>query len=417
MVHLHITDRVFKMRKVLIAGGGIGGLSAALACARAGAEVALFERNAEFSEFGAGIQLGPNVVKILYEWGLQEALHEVVAYPDRLQVRSATTGAELGVLRLGDEIARRYGAPYFTIHRADLHTLLQTALQQQGGVTLHLDSTVVSFEQTKTGVALQLAHDEVAQGDLLVGADGGWSCIRQQLLDDGTPQPTGHLAYRALISQARLPEHLRTTQVTVWLGPRMHVVHYPVRRGEWLNVVAIVHGKVQGDMSHWDHSGNAAELQQRMSNTCKPLNDLILAVPAWRLWALSIRAPMRSAQEQARGRVALAGDAAHPMLPYLAQGAGMAIEDAAVLARVMARGNFFADAPAQGSTEPDDLVPGLLRRYAQQRWQRNARVQARAIRNGKIFHAGWLMGFGRNVAMKVLGEGLLDMPWLYRGVV
>lgn len=404
------------MRKVLIAGGGIGGLSAALACARAGAEVALFERSAEFSEFGAGIQLSPNVVKILYAWGLQDALAEVVAFPDRLQVRSATTGSELGVLRLGDAIARRYGAPYLTIHRADLHALLLAALQQQGGAALNLNSSAISFEQTDTDVALQLAHDQVERGDLLVGADGGWSSIRQQLLADGTPQPTGHLAYRALISQARLPEHLRTTQVTAWLGPQMHVVQYPVRRGEWLNVVAIVHGQVQGDMSHWDHSGNAAELQQRLQATCKPLKDLILAVPSWRLWALSIRPPMRAADEQAKGRIALLGDAAHPMVPYLAQGAGMAIEDAAVLARVLGRGGFFADAPLDGSGDMASWVPGLLHRYALQRWQRNARVQARAIRNGKIFHASGLIGLGRNVAMKVLGESLLDLPWLYRGV-
>lgn len=404
------------MRKVLIAGGGIGGLSAALACARAGAEVALFERSAEFSEFGAGIQLSPNVVKILYGWGLQEALAEVVAFPDRLQVRSAGSGAELGMLRLGDDIARRYGAPYLTIHRADLHALLLTALQQQGGVALNLSSSVISFEETETDVAVQLAHDQEVRGDLLVGADGGWSSIRQQLLADGTPQPTGQLAYRALISQARLPMHLRSSQVTAWLGPQMHVVQYPVRRGEWLNVVAIVHGQVQGDMSHWDHSGNAAELQQRLQATCKPLKDLIQAVPDWRLWALSIRPPMRSGREQAGGRVALLGDAAHPMVPYLAQGAGMAIEDAAVLARVLQEGGLFANTSDALGTDPASLVPGLLRQYAQQRWQRNARVQATAIRNGKIFHASGLMAFGRNAAMKIRGEGLMDQPWLYRGI-
>ncbi|HEX5697273.1 MAG TPA: FAD-dependent monooxygenase [Rhodoferax sp.] len=403
------------MRKVLIAGGGIGGLSAALACARAGASVALFERSAEFSEFGAGIQLSPNVVKILYGWGLQNALHEVVACPDRLQVRSAITGAELGVLRLGDDIARRYGAPYLTIHRADLHALLLAAVHQQGGAALNLCSTVTGFEQTNTDVVLQFAHDEVAHGDLLVAADGGWSSIREQLLADGTPQPTGHLAYRALISQARLPEHLRTTQVTAWLGPKMHVVQYPVRGGEWLNVVAIVHGQVQGDMSHWDHSGNATELRQRLQSTCKPLNDLVHAVPDWRLWALSIRPPMRSGREQASGRVALLGDAAHPMLPYLAQGAGMAIEDAAVLARVLAQGGLFGDASTGSLADTDSLVPGLLRHYAQQRWQRNARVQATAIRNGKIFHASGLMALARNAAMKLRGEALMDQPWLYRG--
>jgi len=402
------------MRKVLIAGGGIGGLSAALACARAGAEVALFERSAEFSEFGAGIQLSPNVVKILYGLGLRDALHAVVAFPDRLQVRSAITGAELGILRLGDEIASRYGAPYLTIHRADLHVLLLAAVQQQGGAALNLGNTVTGFEQTGADVALRLAHDDVVHGDLLVAADGGWSSIRQQLLGDGPPQSTGHLAYRALISQARLPEHLRTRQVTAWLGPKMHVVQYPVRGVDFVNLVAIVHGQVQGDMSHWDHSGNAAELQQRLAATCKPLKDLIQAVPAWRLWALSIRPPMRFAREQASGRVALLGDAAHPMLPYLAQGAGMAIEDAAVLARVLAQGGLFSDAGS--SADPATLVPDLLRGYARQRWQRNARVQATAIRNGKIFHASGLMALGRNAVMKIRGEAVMDQPWLYGGV-
>lgn len=404
------------MRKVLIAGGGIGGLSAALACTRAGAEVALFERQAAFSEFGAGIQLSPNVVNILYGWGLQEALAKVAAFPDRLQVRSASSGAELGMLRLGESMLRRYGAPYLTIHRADLHTLLLAAVQQQGGATLQLSSPVISFEETERDVALQLARDQLERGALLVGADGGWSIIRQQLLNDGTPQATGHLAYRALISQARLPVHLRSSQVTAWLGPQMHVVQYPVRGGEWLNVVAIVHGQVQGDMSHWDHSGNAAELQQRLQGCCKPLWDLVQAVPDWRLWALSIRPPMRSGREQAGGRVALLGDAAHPMVPYLAQGAGMAIEDAAVLARVLAEGDFFADRAGADGAEVDSRVPGLLRQYAQQRWQRNARVQATAIRNGKIFHASGPMALARNAAMKIRGERLMDQPWLYRGI-
>lgn len=402
------------MLKILIAGGGIGGLSAALACTRAGAEVSLFERSAAFSEFGAGIQLSPNVVKILYGWGLQQALAEVVAHPDRLQVRSASSGAVLGMLRLGEVMALRYGAPYLTIHRADLHQLLLAALQGQGGAELNLSSAVLGFEETGNDVAVHLDHEHQVRGDLLVGADGGWSGVRQQLLADGAPQATGHLAYRALISQARLPVHLRSSQVTVWLGPQMHVVQYPVRGGEWLNVVVIVHGKVQGDMSHWDHSGNATELQQRLQATCKPLRDLIQAVPDWRLWALSIRPPMRSGREQAGGRVALLGDAAHPMVPYLAQGAGMAIEDAAVLARLLEQGGLFSGTGS--SADPSSGVPVLVRRYAQQRWQRNARVQATAIRNGKIFHASGLLAFGRNAAMKIRGEALMDQPWLYRGV-
>jgi salicylate hydroxylase len=392
-------------KKILVVGGGIGGLAAALACSRMGAQVELFERTSEFSEVGAGVQLGPNVVKILHEWGLKEALARVAAFPDRLQVRSATSGAELGVLRLGDVAQSRYGSPYVTIHRADLQALLLAAVKCTS-TQLNLDHEVDHFVPHDDGVTLHTLDGLSAQGDVLVGADGGWSRVRRLLLNDGTPQPTGHLAYRAMVPQSSLPERLRSQQVTAWLGPSLHVVQYPVRGGDWLNVVAIVHGRTLGDPQYWDHSANAAELQRNMLKTCPPLQDLIKAIDSWRLWGLSIRLPMRGAHEQARGRVALLGDAAHPMVPYLAQGAGMAIEDAAELARSLA--------PVGGALESD--VPALLQQYAQARWQRNARVQARAIRNGNVFHATGLVRWGRDLAMKVLGESLLDLPWLYKGV-
>lgn len=385
--------------KTLIIGGGIGGLAAALAFSRAGASVELFERSPEFTEVGAGIQLGPNVVKVLHDWGLQEALAGVAAFPDRLQVRSALSGHELGVLRLGAAALERYGSPYATIHRADLHHLLLTALKDES-VQLTVNSSVERFVQQDTGVTLFTADGREAQGDVLVGADGLWSQVRQQLLNDGAPRATGHLAYRAMVPQSSLPARLQSRQITVWLGPQLHVVQYPVRGGEWLNVVAIVHGRTEGDMAHWDHSANPAKLRSAMTATCAPLQDLIQAIESWRLWALSIRPPMRGAHEQAQGRVALLGDAAHPMLPYLAQGAGMAIEDAHCLAH------------AVGTRGLD--VPTALAQYAASRWQRNARVQAGAIRNGKIFHATGLVSWGRDAAMKLLGERLLDNPWLYR---
>ena len=391
--------------KTLIVGGGIGGLAAALACSRVGAPVELFERGAEFTEVGAGIQLSPNVVKVLHDWGLQDALTGVAAFPEQLQVRSALSGAVLGTSRLGAVMVARYGSPYVTIHRADLQALLLAAVKEVG-VPLHVNSPVVRFVQHAGGVTLHTADDREVTGDALVGADGGWSQVRQQLLNDGTPSPTGHLAYRAMVPQSRLPERLRSQQITAWLGPKLHVVQYPVRGGEWLNVVAIVHGRTQGDPQHWDHSANAVELQRNMAQTCAPLQDLIKAIDFWRLWALGIRPPMRGAHEQAKGRVALLGDAAHPMLPYLAQGAGMAIEDAAELARVLAPGS----SQLQGGD-----VPALLAQYASRRWQRNARVQARAIRNGRIFHATGPVRWGRDAAMALLGERLLDVPWLYRG--
>ena len=400
------------MAHVLIAGGGIGGLSAALACARLGAQVSVFERSERFSEFGAGIQLGPNVMRVLHHWGLQDALSQVVALPDRLQVRSATTCAELGTLRLGAKMVQRYGAPYATIRRTDLHHLLVHTLQGRDEVTLNLDSAVAGVRQDRAGVTVQRTNAQTAQGDLLVAADGGWSVLRRQLLKDGTPQATGHLAYRAMVLQSSLPANLRSQRVTAWLGPKLHVVHYPVAAGEYLNVVAIVHGTVQGDMSHWDHSANAQDLRLAMAGTCAQLRDLIHAIDHWRLWPLSIRPPMQGAHEQAKGRVALLGDAAHPMVPYLAQGAAMAIEDAQTLAQMLANAGVLA---AGSNAKALDGIADLLHNYASQRWPRNAHVQARAIRNGDIFHATGVTSWGRNAAMRLLGERLLDIPWLYAG--
>lgn len=384
--------------KVAIAGGGIGGFAAALALSRMGQQVELFEKAPAFSEIGAGIQLGPNVTRILQDWGLAGVIHQAAIAPDRLQVRSATTGGVLGELRLGDAIATRYGAPYLTLHRADLHAVLLHAVQQTSAV-LHLDRALQSLQQTPQVVSVQTSNG-AQDVDVLVGADGLWSNTRQQLLNDGPPRRTGHLAYRALIKQAGLPERLRSQNVTAWLGPSMHAVQYPVCGGEWLNVVVFVHGDVPDDFQNWNHSANAADLTTQLVGCCPELQDVVQAAPDWRLWVMHARPPMQGAHQHAQGRVALLGDAAHPMRPYLAQGAGMAIEDAAELGSVM-----------RGVTPPN--VPAALQQYAANRWQRNARVQARALRNGRIFHATGLMRWGRDGAMKLMGEKLLDMPWLY----
>lgn len=391
---------------VLVAGGGIGGMAAALACSLAGQKVSLFERASTFSEVGAGIQIGPNVVRQLQQWGLDEALQGVVAFPHRLQARDARDGAELGVLPLGRAMQQRYGAPYATVHRADLHNVLHTAVQQHTGAELHTQHTLQQFQQTDDGVQVRWAEPVGATsdghtGDVLVGADGLWSPVRQWLLHDGPPRATGHLAYRALVPQGQLPVQLRSQQVTVWLGDKLHVVQYPVRRGEWLNVVAIVQAPWPGtadSLEQWDHSANTADLRAKLAETCTPLQNLVQAIDSWRLWVLCDRPPMAGAHQHAQGRVALLGDAAHPMRPYLAQGAGMAIEDAAALAAAL------------GSGRP---VLAALQHYAQQRWQRNAQVQARAVRNGQIFHATGLVRWGRNRAMQLGGERLMDQPWLY----
>lgn len=403
------------MRQALVVGGGIGGLAAALSASRAGWDVRLYERAPAFSEVGAGVQLGPNVVRVLHGWGLEAGLARVAAFPDRLQVRDALSGQSLGVLPLGARSVQRYGAPYATIARADLHSLLLNALQARSNLWLNLGSAVDRFADSGSVVTLKTTEGLEVEGDVLIGADGLWSRVREQLLNDGPPRVTGHLAYRAMLPQASLPAQLRSQQVTAWLGPRLHVVQYPVRGGDWLNVVAIVHGQVERDLQSWDHAAHAAGLQAALAHTAPPLRELIEAVTAcgaapadddaavgWRLWPLCDRPPMRGAHQQAQGRVALLGDAAHPMRPYLAQGAGMAIEDAAELGRVLGL-----------ALDPAFDVPALLQRYALRRWQRNARVQARSLRNGQIFHADGALRLARNASLQLLGEKLLDLPWLY----
>ncbi len=383
-----------------MAGSGIGGLAAALACARQGVSVQLLERAAQLSEVGAGIQIGPNVTRILQAWGLGDALAQVAAFPKRLQARDAQTGQVLGSLRLAERAQALYGAPYATIHRADLQDLLHAAAQT-AGVAVRLGQAVQGWHETAEGLQVDAADGSNVQADALVGADGVWSAVRQQLLGDAPARFTGHLAYRALLAQADLPAHLRTDEVTVWMGPRLHVVHYPVRSGQWLNLVAIVHGDKPAQANAWDAAGHTQTLMQAMGGVGKDLHERLAAVPAWRQWALHDRAPMTAAREMAQGRVALLGDAAHPMRPYLAQGAGMAIEDAQVLAQCLAQG--------AGS------VSARLKAYAEQRWARNAQVQARAIRNGQIFHATGPVALGRNLSMRLLGERVMDVPWLYGG--
>ncbi|GAB4400136.1 MAG: FAD-dependent monooxygenase [Rhodoferax sp.] len=395
------------MTQILIAGGGIGGLSAAIALAREGHAVRVLERAAVFSEVGAGIQLGPNVTRILHQWGLRTALDAVVCSPSHLQVRCAMTGRVLARMALGRAFVAQYGAPYLTIHRADLHSILAQNLRRFDSVSVCLGATVRALQASASDVRVLLEGDDELHADVLIGADGGFSTVRRQLWGDGLPKPSGHLAYRALVEQHTLPTQLRSDDVTVWMGPKMHLVHYPVRQGECLNLVAIVDGEVQGNMDDWDHSANAQDLRAALRHTWGGLQELIGAISKWRLWPLSIRAPMRSADEHARGRVALLGDAAHPMVPYLAQGAAMAIEDAAELARQLGG--------ISHQTAASVALTDALQGYAQQRWQRNARVQARALRNGRIFHVQGPLRWGRDWALRLLGQRLLELPWLYGG--
>lgn len=389
-------------RQLLIAGGGIGGLCAALAATRAGWEVRLYEQAMAFSEVGAGLQLGPNATRILQAWGLGAALARVATFPERIVARSSSSGRELGALTLGKRSEKRYGAPYATVHRHDLHELLLRTVKASGGVHLHLNSAVERVSQEPDGVQLSWEDGRIVEGDALVAADGVWSAVRGQLLADGAARPTGHLAYRALLPMAELPAERRRLEVTAWLGPQMHVVSYPVRGGEFLNLVVIVQGQAPEEHRAWDDEGLAADVDAALAPCAPALRELVQAAAAWGRWTLCDREPLSRADQMAQGRVAWLGDAAHPMRPFLAQGAGMAIEDAAELGRCLA--------PVQ------DLslgVPAALGRYAMQRWERVARVQAHSRRNGELFHATGLRRLGRDIGLKTLGQRVMDLPWLY----
>lgn len=393
-------------KQVLIAGGGIAGMAAAVAASHAGWDVRVFERAAAFSEVGAGVQLGPNVVRRLQAWGLHKPLQTVAAQPQQLVARSARSGQVLASAALGQQMVQRYGASYITIHRADLHQLLLQAAQERADVYINPGQAVQEIVGTERVTTIRTASDKLVEGDALLLADGVWSQLRAQVLGDSSrPRVSGHLAYRALVPMEDLPPAWRRQEVTVWLGPQLHAVHYPVRGGTLMNLVVILQGPAPQPLEDWDHAANTAVLQQALRHCSTGLQEVVGSVAgaghAWRLWPLSDRPPLQGPQGMARGLVGLIGDAAHPMRPYLAQGAGMAIEDAAELQRALSM--------------TDLEVELRLRRYALNRWQRNARVQARSIRNGAIFHATGPVRWGRDLSMRLLGGRLMDVPWLYRG--
>jgi salicylate hydroxylase len=352
----------------------------------------------------------------LQRWGLEAALRKVATFPEKLSIHSAQDDAVLGQLRLGDHAIQKYGSPYAAIHRADMQQILLAAVQDRANVELHLGHGIQSFDDDGKAVTLKMENGTQAHGAALIGADGIWSVIRTQLLQDGKPRFPGYLAYRNLIAQSALPATLRSQHVTVWMGTNLHVVQYPVRGGEYLNVVAILHGSVPAgwnNLANWDNANSsvyATQLQDAYRSCCPRLREQLAAcssVGRWRLWALADRPPMQGAHQHARGRVALLGDAAHPMRPYMAQGAGMALEDAACLETILTQAG-----DTMGATPTS--VQELLEAFATQRWRRNARVQARSIRNGELFHAQGFMRWGRDWGMKLLGEKVLDVPWLYR---
>lgn len=382
---------------VLIAGGGIGGLTAALALSRDGLTSRVFERCAESDQTGSGIQLGPNATRILIGLGLGDALTRVSCRPDAVRFFDGMRGGELAHMKLGETIERRHGAPYLVLLRQDLRAALRSALDTAPGVSFEAPVEIESFRDGEDGVAARSAGGDTYNGTALIGADGLWSRVRSTIHGGEEPHFAGHAAWRALLPLAGLPAPFSDNATGVWLGLSAHVVHYPVKSGEELNVVAVVPDR--RSRSGWDNEGAPGELELHFNGWCDPVRELLARATQWRVWSLY---RMRTPRHWSKGRVTLLGDAAHPVLPYLAQGAALAIED--------------ADALASALKAQDSDVASALERYSEARTRRALRVQRHAARLGVLYH---LRGPARLIRNRMLArqkpENLLrSLDWLYR---
>jgi len=383
----------------LISGGGIGGLIAAYSLARQGFPVRLFEQSPEFREVGAGIQLGPNIFRVLEKVGLKDAILADAHVPPAQEMRDALTGKLITRIPLDAEFSKRFNSqPYAVTHRADIHGTFLKACQSSNLVTLETSRRVAGFTQHANGVTVTLENGDTVEGRALIGCDGVWSDIREKVVGDGKPRVSGHIAYRAVLKREDVPEDLWRPDVVLWAGPRTHFVHYPLRRGELYNLVAVFHSDRYEE--GWDAEGSRDLLWQHFKGQVPQVLRMLERIETWRMWVLCDREPVKNWTD---GRVTLLGDAAHPMLQYLAQGACMATEDAVILAEKVA-------------AKSDDL-PAAFQEYQQDRYLRTGRVQIMARVYGEFYHARGVAAELRDMALspRTPQQAYDGIAWLYGG--
>ncbi|MGH6935620.1 MAG: FAD-dependent monooxygenase, partial [Methylocella sp.] len=375
----------------VIAGAGIGGLCTALCLARGGWRVSLYEKAKVLEETGAGLQLSPNASAILERLGLIARLAPLALRPKAIRIRRARDGATLAMMPL-DDADRRWGAPYLVVHRADLQRALLEAIARESSIKLETGAVVAGFASGENFVAVAIEQGGArlkAAGDCLIGADGVRSFVRQRLGADSA-KFSGRTAWRATIDSARASPAMRREETILWLGRKAHLVHYPLCGGAVINVVAIVDESFRPNgPEFWSSPGDRSFLGARFSGWHEAARDLLRAAPDWRKWPLFDCNPIAS---WTAGRVALMGDAAHPMLPFLAQGAAQAIEDADALGEVLTRGQN---------------IETSLRAYQEARWPRAARVQRASRRQAKIYHLAGPAALLRDLALRALGQQIL----------
>ena len=392
-------------RTIIVAGAGIGGLTAALSLAAKGFRVIILEKAERLEEAGAGLQLSPNASRILVDLGLQPRLTPRAVTPEAINIMSARAGGEIARLPLGEAASLRAGAPYWVMHRADLQGALQAQVNDHPDIDLRLGCQFEDVTSHAKGLTVVQRRGNARQQELaaaLIGADGIWSAVRNHLFPAVQPQFSGLIAWRGTLDATTLPREHTAARVQLWMGPDAHLVAYPISGARQINVVAIVPGT--WNRPGWSAPGDANELKNAFASQGWPATArmLIGAVDEWRRWALFT---LPDLGEWTDGAIALLGDAAHAMLPFAAQGAGMAIEDAAVLAKTL-------------SESPSDTiaaVPAALKRYGRLRRGRVLRVQRTARQQGRIYHLTGPLALARDLAIKAMGPErmLARQGWIY----
>ena len=387
---------------VLVSGGGIGGLAAALALVRQGFKVQVFEQAPEIGEIGAGIQLGPNAFHAFDALGVGDKARGRAVYTDCMVMHDATDETLVGRLETGEAFRKRFGNPYAVIHRVDIHLSLLEGAQETGQVEFFTSTRIEKIEQdeaTKVVTAID-QNGKRWTGQALIGADGGKSVVRAQYVND-PPRVTGHVVYRAVIDKADFPDDLKWNAASLWAGPKCHLVHYPLRGGEQYNVVVTFHSRQQEQWGVTD--GSKAEVESYFQGICPKARQLIDLPKNWRRWATADKEPIAT---WVHGRATILGDAAHPTTQYMAQGACMALEDAVTLGEALR-----VTRQANGSADWD----AALALYQANRVTRTARIVLSGREMGRLYHAVGLERLIRNSMWKGRSqERFYDaMEWLY----
>jgi 3-hydroxybenzoate 6-monooxygenase len=387
------TDR--QEKPVIVIGGGIGGMAAALALSQAGRKVELLEQAAEIGEIGAGIQLGPNAFTALDALGVGERARRRAVYTDFLVMMDAVDASEVARIPVGDDFRKRFGNPYAVIHRADIHLSIYEEVQNDANIRVHTSTRVEHIEIRGDGVTVTDQKGTRYDGAAMIGADGGRSVTRRYLVGD-SHRVSGHVVYRAVVPRDEMPADLRWNAAAIWVGPNCHLVHYPLRGGEQYNLVVTFHSR---DPEEWGvREGSREEVMSYFTEIADRPKALLSRPTSWKRWATADRDP---AERWGNGLTTLLGDAAHPMLQYLAQGACMALEDAVTLREAL---------KAKGGD-----IEAAFRLYEEKRIVRTARVVLSAREMGRIYHARGVERLVRNSLWKGrTPERFYDaMEWLY----